>query len=469
MRHAFLRKGATIEVFAEGDWWLAQVVAINKNFVRVHYEGGEDDEDEWLEQSSDRVKEHTGTVEPDGDPAAAGADGGPSAAGSRADAAGAKTPSAKGRGGGSGKKAKSAEKVLGAEKGAEKGDKLDDKARELLGPGWERIARNKGGHYNYIAPDGSTFSSLSVAAEYASRGTGAGAGAGDSGKRKKGKQADDRGEGGGASAKKSKAAEEPAVAVGDEQVVPERLKTARPFDKAYLREVEAIWHHAKFGKLRAEAEKRGLLRTDGPEDQNSVGFIANLVAIVQQAFDVHLGRDARAAKKREMDKVPGRIFRDYRREGALLIVLEHALEYMRDEDIETLEQLKGLVLDQEHEDEVAHLGFLSKIRQALMDTEHHVPPTIFFSSALQSSSKNSSAQMEQYRVWAQGLSARVTDEEQQATHIIVPDTDDMAETSQTYCRQIDRHHPGPRTCRKCSLSYNVTLEHVEREKGTTVP
>jgi hypothetical protein len=57
MRNAVLRTGATIEVFAEGDWWLADVVAINKNLVRVHYEGGEDDEDEWLEQNSDRIKE----------------------------------------------------------------------------------------------------------------------------------------------------------------------------------------------------------------------------------------------------------------------------------------------------------------------------------------------------------------------------------------------------------------------------
>ena len=57
MRNTFLRKGATIEVFAEGDWWLAQVVAINNNLVRVHFEGAEDDEDEWLEQNSDRIKE----------------------------------------------------------------------------------------------------------------------------------------------------------------------------------------------------------------------------------------------------------------------------------------------------------------------------------------------------------------------------------------------------------------------------
>jgi hypothetical protein len=137
---SFLRKGATIEVFSEGDWWLAHVVAINKNFVRVHYEGGEDDEDEWLEQNTDRIKEHTGTSEPGNDPAA-WADDEPD--GDRAESAGTKTPSAhaaKGKGGGSNKKAKCAEKPAQkssekSAKSAEPAGKLDDKARDLLGTG----------------------------------------------------------------------------------------------------------------------------------------------------------------------------------------------------------------------------------------------------------------------------------------------------------------------------------------------
>ena len=124
---AFLRKGAKIEVFSEGDWWLAHVVAINKNFVRVHYEGGEDDEDEWLEQNTDRIKESKGMGEP-GNVPAAWADDEPD--GNRAGAAGAKTPSAhaaKGKGGGSSKKAKSTEKP--AQKPAEKSEKSASAAK----------------------------------------------------------------------------------------------------------------------------------------------------------------------------------------------------------------------------------------------------------------------------------------------------------------------------------------------------
>ena len=40
MSRKWLRKGAIIEVFTENDWWNAEVIVFNKNFVRIHYVGG---------------------------------------------------------------------------------------------------------------------------------------------------------------------------------------------------------------------------------------------------------------------------------------------------------------------------------------------------------------------------------------------------------------------------------------------
>ena len=40
MSRKWLRKGALIEVFTDGDWWDAHVIAFNKNFFQVHYVGG---------------------------------------------------------------------------------------------------------------------------------------------------------------------------------------------------------------------------------------------------------------------------------------------------------------------------------------------------------------------------------------------------------------------------------------------
>ena len=35
-----LRKGSKVEVEAEGEWWEAEVIDINANFVHIHYVGG---------------------------------------------------------------------------------------------------------------------------------------------------------------------------------------------------------------------------------------------------------------------------------------------------------------------------------------------------------------------------------------------------------------------------------------------
>ena len=122
MSRKWLRKGAIIEVFTDNDWWDAEVVVFNKNFVRIHYVGGssprpsrsalrihalssrsighldccsqmqscsskpllcgqyylkksvlatedyrdmhtgDESEDEWLAQDSDRMREHSGAL-----------------------------------------------------------------------------------------------------------------------------------------------------------------------------------------------------------------------------------------------------------------------------------------------------------------------------------------------------------------------------------------------------------------------
>ena len=36
----WLRKGATVEIFADNEWWNAEILAFNKEFVRIHYVGG---------------------------------------------------------------------------------------------------------------------------------------------------------------------------------------------------------------------------------------------------------------------------------------------------------------------------------------------------------------------------------------------------------------------------------------------
>ena len=116
----------------------------------------------------------------------------------------------------------------------------DEKTQNLLGPGWQKIAIDERGHYTYISPDGQTFSNLSAAQEHATR---AGNNQGDAKRNKRKKQ--DRNSADGACSRDDTLVEPPLDAA------PTRDKTARPFHKSYLREVEAVWHHTKFTKVGA--------------------------------------------------------------------------------------------------------------------------------------------------------------------------------------------------------------------------
>ena len=204
--------------------------------------------------------------------------------------------------------------------------------------------------------------------------------------------------------------------------------------------MEAVWHHEKFGKVLAAVARKGLLHEDMHGEMPPTAFLAHLVATVQQAMDVHLGRHAVVAKKRSMEKIPHHLFRDFGANGSLLVIIEETLKYMRDENIREVDQLQQLVFCQEDEDEFSHMSLLLQIREALLHSDFLVRPVLFFSSTLQRG-KHGKERMEECQAWADALGAQVTDEQELATHFLIADTADMAETDEFFCRQVDQHHP----------------------------
>lgn len=42
-------KGRRVEVESEGEWWDAEILKIKHGQFKIHYVGGLDDEDEWIE------------------------------------------------------------------------------------------------------------------------------------------------------------------------------------------------------------------------------------------------------------------------------------------------------------------------------------------------------------------------------------------------------------------------------------
>lgn len=49
-------KGRRVEVESEGEWWDAEILKIKHGQFKIHYVGGLDDEDEWIEIGSERLR-----------------------------------------------------------------------------------------------------------------------------------------------------------------------------------------------------------------------------------------------------------------------------------------------------------------------------------------------------------------------------------------------------------------------------
>ncbi len=52
----FSRQGARLETFCDGDWWESLIVAVQDDRAMIHYVGGEEDEDEWINMNSTRLR-----------------------------------------------------------------------------------------------------------------------------------------------------------------------------------------------------------------------------------------------------------------------------------------------------------------------------------------------------------------------------------------------------------------------------
>ena len=52
----FSTQGARLETACDGDWWESVVVSVQNDRVRIHYIGGDEDEDEWISKFSERLR-----------------------------------------------------------------------------------------------------------------------------------------------------------------------------------------------------------------------------------------------------------------------------------------------------------------------------------------------------------------------------------------------------------------------------
>ena len=51
-------KGSFVEVESAGEWWEATVIKVRDEKIKVHYVGGTDDEDEWIQLNRSVLLRH---------------------------------------------------------------------------------------------------------------------------------------------------------------------------------------------------------------------------------------------------------------------------------------------------------------------------------------------------------------------------------------------------------------------------
>eukprot|EP00291_Cryptomonas_curvata_P019737 CAMPEP_0172176828 /NCGR_PEP_ID=MMETSP1050-20130122/15062_1 /TAXON_ID=233186 /ORGANISM="Cryptomonas curvata, Strain CCAP979/52" /LENGTH=309 /DNA_ID=CAMNT_0012849209 /DNA_START=383 /DNA_END=1312 /DNA_ORIENTATION=- len=59
-------QGAALEAFFDGEWWEADIIQLQDDHVMIHYVGGNEDEDEWILKTSDRLRPPQPAIMPEG-------------------------------------------------------------------------------------------------------------------------------------------------------------------------------------------------------------------------------------------------------------------------------------------------------------------------------------------------------------------------------------------------------------------
>ncbi|EKX55454.1 hypothetical protein GUITHDRAFT_99231 [Guillardia theta CCMP2712] len=232
-----LRKGSKVEVEAEGEWWEAEVIDINANFVHIHYVGGMDEENEWLDVESHRIRapqavsyqeemEEVGGNFPvdmeleDVDVLPVDIeehDSSQSLSGNSS----SKTKPVKGPNKASKKNKQAGLRFTPSRKGS--APKLSWIDR--LGEGWDRVPKDEKGRYVYISPDGQTFQSLTLAQQYA----------------------------------ESSMQIPVNEAVVDPYIPKVRKKSGGSFGKAFLRDFEEKWYQKRYDDVRKCLLRRNII------------------------------------------------------------------------------------------------------------------------------------------------------------------------------------------------------------------
>ena len=186
---------------------------------------------------------------------------------------------------------------------------------------------------------------------------------------------------------------------------------------------------------------------DATLDNNK--FLARVSDIIHHSQYVHLGKEAKGEKRDRAVRLPMSIFLDKSKGGGLCLMLHECINYMKTEGI-SADDFQDAMFKDEDEVEFTHMRLFEAINERLVNAELIVYPSIYFHPDLVKALNEK--QLERYKKIATSHGAVVTLDEEDATHVVVADTEGMdVDPDVDFCRTIV--HWQRKSDRKDSLVY----------------
>ena len=163
---------------------------------------------------------------------------------------------------------------------------------------------------------------------------------------------------------------------------------------------------------------------------NNNKFLARVSDIIHHSQYVHLGREAIREKRDRAVRLPQFVFVNNSPGGGLCLMLHECIKYMRTEGCSAKQFEKAMLKDKD-EVEFTHMRLFEAIHTRLVAAELIVYPTIHFHPDLVRALTDE--QVERYQEIATSHGAVVSLNKEDATHIVVANTEGMA-VDGDFCR-----------------------------------
>ena len=172
--------------------------------------------------------------------------------------------------------------------------------------------------------------------------------------------------------------------------------------------------------------------SSGDKEQDNNQFLARIIDIIHHSQFLHIGREAVGDKRDRAVRLPQSVFVDKSLGGGLCVMLHECIKYMRKKGY-SADGFEKTMFKDEAEVHFEHMRLFEAIHSRLVNEHLIVYPSIYFHPDL--GKALTKEQVQRYQNIATSHGAVVALDKEDATHIVVADTEGMA-VDGDFCRTL---------------------------------